>query len=37
MSHDIAVLQALERSFRRGERDGLARRKNVVGKWEIED
>ena len=36
MSHDKAVSRALVGSFRK-ERDGLGRRKNVVGKWEIED
>ena len=41
MSHDNLVSRALEGSFwkreRERERDGLARRKDVVGKWEIED
>ena len=37
MSHDNAVLRALEGSFKKRERDGLARRKDILGKWEIED
>ena len=36
MSHDSAVSQAFGWSFR-GERDGLARRRDVVGKRETED
>ena len=35
MSHDSAVLPALEGSLE--ERDGLTRRKDVEGKWKIED
>ena len=37
MSHDSAVLQAFEGSFRREKERWTGRRKDIVGKWEIED
>ena len=35
MSHDTVVSWAFEGSFRKKERDRLARRKDGVGKWEV--